>query len=630
MKPVLASLLLSLAIAFGSSAHAANNCLGVAPPTMQVKFKNNSSETVYVYIEAPQIIPPLPLPRRADRADLWLQAQCATTLGTNYIIQPGDTFSRPFYHSRLIRAWINVQNRTSLGNSSIGQPPLSTAGIPPGNTATITLPFYTQMRSDVNEDNLGMVADQFIDWWNAVRMVVFYRVEGAVSIFDANSPQPVAFNGSGPSALQPSCTTDIVGSPGCFITYTSYVNQPWFGVGFQLQEFTLASAEGPPPGGSASVFKMDARTLPFHYPNVGYNVSSLDSVYLPVAIGPITSPFITSDSKTNYVGSGDNVSDFVGKVRAFSGQNADGAGWPYYIPEYFDSTQTVMCGPPGNQQLCWTAFNNAPCSMNTHFRIPNQYVFPKIPGVANMLLGSFTRDVNVNAVSNPPILSGNPVNYQTLNGFANNLCRDFQPGGPPFINPPTLGTNGQQLFDLWTKCNNGTIPDVAQTCTNIKAIDKFFRDNYQMTCGHQPIASDDLLSVVYAVYGWVPIIAPLIPGPNQTQCAGPHLSSDKKAFDAAFAVYCNLQYNYLTLPAGNNQYIFNPYAQLIHSPNLLNSTAYAFSVDDGVSFRQIHGSPGIIFAFGGPSGLDFPTATPVPNAIPNDPANYTKNCNPKG
>jgi hypothetical protein len=33
-----------------------------------------------------------------------------------------------------------------------------------------------------------------------------------------------------------------------------------------------------------------------------------------------------------------------------------------------------------------------------------------------------------------------------------------------------------------------------------------------------------------------------------------------------------------------------------------------------MSFRQIHDSPAMIFAFAGPSGLDFPTPTPVPTA----------------
>jgi hypothetical protein len=37
------------------------------------------------------------------------------------------------------------------------------------------------------------------------------------------------------------------------------------------------------------------------------------------------------------------------------------------------------------------------------------------------------------------------------------------------------------------------------------------------------------------------------------------------------------QYDYLTLPPGNDQYIYNPYAKLIHSPSLLNSIAHAFS-----------------------------------------------------
>jgi hypothetical protein len=651
MKTMLASLLLLLATAFSSSADAA--CFNVAPQTMQVKFKNNSSETVYIYIEAPQIFTPKSPPARAATADLWLQAQCEISSSASY--------DKPFYHTVLTRAWINVQNRAALGNSAMGVPPLSNAGIPPGNTVTVTLPFYTQLRNDVTAANLGDVnqPDQFIDWWNGGRLVVFYRVEGAVSIFDEDFPQPVAFNASNlPGGKQPSCSTDIMGNPPCSITYNSYIVQPDVHVGFQLQEFTFASAVGPPPGGNAAftIFNIDTlapnKYFPTKYafPNLNYNVSSLDSVYLPMALGPmdptkIGQPPIPSTDNTQYVGSGDNVSDFVGKIRAFSGQNGDGTGWPYYIPLYFDSTQNVMCGTPPNQQLCWypvnfrnnpspppAQFPNAPCSMNTHFRIPNQYVFPKIPGVANLLTESFNRDTNVNFVSNPPILSGNPVNYQTLNGYANNLCHDFQPG-PAFINPPTLGTHGQQLFDLWRNCTtNPQFPDVNQTCAKINDLNAFFTANYNnpmnsCTQGHTPkIPLDpvnDLVSILAAVYGWVPITNPLYPKTPQKPCTGPALNTDQAAFDKNFGEFCDLQYNYLTLPnlPANNQYIFNPYVQLIHSPNFLNSTAYAFSVDDGVAYRQIHGSPGLIFAFGGPGGLDFPTPTPVPTA-----ANYRTQC----
>jgi hypothetical protein len=631
MKHALASLLLLFAIAFANNADAV--CLNTAPPTMQVKFKNNSSETVYLYIESPIILTPGSPPARPGTADLWLQAQCQ--------IAPTDSFVRPFFHTRLNRAWINVQNRAALGNSAAGTPPLSTTGIPPGNTVNITLPFYTQLRSDVTAGNLGEVADQFIDWWNAVRLVVFYRVEGAVSIFDKDLPQPVAFNASGPAAMQPSCTTDIVGSPGCFITHNSYDVQPFPNVGFQLQEFTLASANGPLPGGNAlqTVFSIDTiqKNNPnWIYPNLNYNISSLDSVYLPMAIGPMKNPIapgIPSTDNTNFLGSTDNVSDFVGKLRAFSGQNADGSGWPYYIPMYIDSKQTVMCGP----NLCWTPIyiGDAPCSMNTHFRIPNQYVFPKIPGTANMLFETFNHGFTAQGgfnVTNPPTLSSQPVNYQTLPGWSINVCHS--PVDNPYLDPlhppnslPPLGTMAKQLFDLWTNCTtNPSFPDVNGTCTKIKDVNKFFQANYAMTCGHA--GAPDLVSTIFAVYGWVPIKAPLIlPTPTSKQCIGPALSTNKPAFDAAFAEYCDLQYNYLTLPAGNDQYIFNPYAKLIHSPNLLNSTAYAFSVDDGVSFRQIHNSPGMIFAFGGSSGLDFPTGTPVPDGNPSSPSYYKHQCN---
>jgi hypothetical protein len=55
--------------------------------------------------------------------------------------------------------------------------------------------------------------------------------------------------------------------------------------------------------------------------------------------------------------------------------------------------------------------------------------------------------------------------------------------------------------------------------------------------------------------------------------------------------------------------IFNPYTQLIHKT--LASTAYAFSIDDGVSFKHAEGT-GVVFAVGGPTGLPNEKPTPLP------------------
>jgi hypothetical protein len=106
-------------------------------------------------------------------------------------------------------------------------------------------------------------------------------------------------------------------------------------------------------------------------------------------------------------------------------------------------------------------------------------------------------------------------------------------------------------------------------------------------------------AMIQAVYGWVPI--------TYSGCTGPALK-DTPGFDAAFQAYCTLQYNYLD-PSVPAAYKFNPYVALIH--RTLESSAYAFSVDDGLAFKRVTGD-GVIFAIGGPKGLENLTPTPLP------------------
>jgi hypothetical protein len=71
-----------------------------------------------------------------------------------------------------------------------------------------------------------------------------------------------------------------------------------------------------------------------------------------------------------------------------------------------------------------------------------------------------------------------------------------------------------------------------------------------------------------------------------------------------------MQYNFfdLTVPAED---IFNPYVALIH--RTLQSNAYAFSIDDAVSFKSLPGD-GIIVTVAGSHGLENTTQTPLPTA----------------
>jgi hypothetical protein len=109
----------------------------------------------------------------------------------------------------------------------------------------------------------------------------------------------------------------------------------------------------------------------------------------------------------------------------------------------------------------------------------------------------------------------------------------------------------------------------------------------------------DFNSTIQAIYGFVPI--------TFKGCTGGALR-DTPGFKTVIGHYCDLQYNYLTgVP---DKEIFNPYTQLIHET--LQSSAYAFSIDDEASFKHVMGT-GIILTIAGANGLENQTPSPLPN-----------------
>ena len=126
-----------------------------------------------------------------------------------------------------------------------------------------------------------------------------------------------------------------------------------------------------------------------------------------------------------------------------------------------------------------------------------------------------------------------------------------------------------------------------------------------------------------AVYGWVPIV--------NRGCTGLDLKTNVTAYQNAALAYCRLQYNYVTLPANQKAvYTFNPFTALIHAPYSpilgggLDSSAYAFSIDDKLSFKSVV-ADGIILTIAGTKGLEFDRKIRPDNAGANaDPDNRTK------
>ena len=478
-------------------------------PTKTVTLYNNSTDTVFAFIQAPikSNVPGLPPVR-----DLWMQAQ----------FKVADPSTQTFQTTRLYRIYVNRDS-----------------GIPPGGSVTINVPFYTQLLP-TTASNLGTIPDQFIDWWNAMRVFVFDGKDELNAAFNYNGDNTTDPNNVKPNppfdvnplagAAVPTCTP--IDTPCDPIVMKAYIVDPPTPILFQLVEYTFA----------------DARPdLTIDLTHVNYNISAVDAVYLPVAIGAHGNG--TADN--TYLGSTQAFAPFRATLAAFT---ANGTMWPFYIPAYYTA------------QAPTTPLPNPPAGVNA-------YPQPKIPGGQTVYFESFKSPPPA-----PPVLSSD-----TLSGTG------------------VLGTLAQGTKDLWVQCTTSTA-DTSTTCVQIRQINQFFLAGFNACHPNQPPPSvNDMLG---SVYGWVqfPNCAPLVTIPGYPQ---------------AIQTYCLLQYNFFDPSVPSAQY-FNPYVKLIHQT--LASNAYAYSIDDAVSYLNRLGD-GVVITVAGTRGLENPNQSPLPTA-----ATYQSTC----
>jgi hypothetical protein len=490
-----------------------------APPTKQIVIYNNSKDTT--------IYPMLWAARMSNPAnpDAWLQGYFAVK----------NPSAQRFNTSKVYEAFFNREH-----------------GIAFGESLTITVPFFTQLKPP-GAGGAGATADEYIDWWNAMRLVIFdsrTAVTAGHQYYDhqdGKAPVPVVSPLAG--AALPSCA-------GCKdpVVIMEYDADPPSSIPFQLVEYTFGDYGGSPP-------RLQVRQKSPPYRNeyrVGYDVSSIDSVYLPVAIAPL------NNDVYGYLG----TDMTVGRFRAVLDRFIKDRQWPTFHPVYFPNG-----APPA-------AFGPTPP--------PGSYPDGAYPGtVAVGPFNVFTETYRTGSdgariILNPPKVSSN------------------MPDGP--IAP---GATVSAMIDLWEHC---PAPGSA-TCTAIadikKALDAAGCPNPRYSPGMIPATQLDL------VYGWV-----------NSGCAGdfrPGIPTTP-AQKATFEHYLKLQYNYCgdvaspgpgCPPAGvPQQSIFNPWTQLIHET--LKSNAYAFSVDDAVGYVQLDGD-GLIVTVGGADHLPCPhQLTPGP------------------
>jgi hypothetical protein len=535
MKRQLAFFALTLSLTLSCGVAAAK--IAPTPHTATIvihnNFTNESGLRIYPYLEsAKRYDPPLGNP------DLWMQAEFRT-----------DTPLRQFLTDFNYRAYINPPQPGNPG------------GIGPGESVTITVPFYTQLK-EYTDENLGEVHDQFIDWWNAQRVYFFVGqtdLSSALQYNGSRDPRPVT---PLPQASAPKCPRDH-----CTILLKAYDISLKHNVPYGFAEYTFGTAlDGPPP-------KIH------RYDEVHYNANAVDSQYLPLAVGAYENPAVP------YVGSPLTIEKFK---MVFPGFSAQGEKWPFYIPIYLDKYKTH----PGFPKLD----NYMPCSLNAPFPdYPEYSLLPLLPSTFNVLEESYKGRPGAGTVPVPPLLSSQPPDWKTF--FSNHHCIE---SSDPKYDTPNLGTYGQGMVDLWTKCTTSG-GDGSPTCNDIQEVNDFFQRNYKAKC---PAQTPDQPAVLKAVYGWVPIEWPV------GGCVGNNLASTD-GYSGANKAYCRLQYNYLTVsdPAD----IFNPWTGLIHSKTGLNSSAYAFSIDDALAVKNVT-AKGIIIALGGLNGLENRNPTPIPQS----------------
>ncbi|RUR10296.1 hypothetical protein ELY15_08260 [Legionella sp. km772] len=406
-------------------------------------------------------------------------------------------------------------------------------GIAPGSSVSITLPLYSKL-SDL----------RYITWWNGGRVVLADRDDRLRNEQDVSLPTPSDLSCEGQNT---SCT---------LTTYSSDVQFPE-NIYAQLSEYTFGDSIIP-VGQSTRLLKPD---------NVGYNISYVDHVYMPVAIEPKNNPYI------GYSGSTMPLSTFREHLLAFL-TTPLGQGWPVY-----NLSELKL---PGGYNIFAQRSGTLP--PNDQVPVKPKDGYPPVLTVLSCIQG------NCNEEQKKSLHYGEAVQrMQNLWGS----CVKWDEDVSKYVSKPVACP-----ADLKQK---------------LGVIQAFFKQNHQQylqlykegRCNLNPNSQPVPFSywqVINHVYGWVPF------NEGCGASANPLAETKIPGWDHAKvqAMYTNeLQYNYKT--EVKPELLFNPYVQLIHDKNYLSLDAYGFSVDDAVGFMSELGD-GLVFTVGGTRGLENPQA----------------------
>lgn len=300
-----------------------------AIPTMTIKIYNNSPNfNIYPVLTT-----------GTSSSSLWLQAW--------FKVPKAQMGNNPYPKLNNFRIYINP-----TGN-----------GIPPGKSVTVTLPLLTQLVPASRVD--PKKTDQFIDWWGG----------GRVEIFDspAASGQPpaalTALYTKRPSqtAVSPILNTRVptcVGCNGDLVIFkdTGGVftnNEP-----SQLTEYTLGA------------INQTANPVELNTNNVDFDVSYVDTAYLPVAMAPYNTT-LPPIAQVGYVGTPQPIPAFRTALRKFIAKRSPYTGWPQFINSQnktilkLPSLLHIFAGDPDMTKQPWPPINKLRAQWNNCVKLTN-------------------------------------------------------------------------------------------------------------------------------------------------------------------------------------------------------------------------------------------------------------------
>ena len=317
----------SLLAPFARAAARIEGCDSPSPrmvPDKIVNITNNSDHPIYVVLEAAKQIIQDENNRPHDR---WLQAEFQDLKGT-------------YASTYLYRAYVNHEN-----------------GIKKNESVSVKLPFYTKLESNPCPNK----PDQYIDWWRALRIYV-YDDQGAIKhAYDCDTKEDVVDCGRDPEHREKPNGVPISASaapvptcPACFAPIVVY----------RIQSGGDEHGTSLPTEDASQLFEYTFATVtPFPDPLkinhgfVDYDISSVDQVYMSVAMDPVDNPFI------GFIGSVLEKDIFSARLKKFRNDfNWPKYKWPPYVTDQtairLPATFNVMndIAKPG-----FIACDNPPC-----------------------------------------------------------------------------------------------------------------------------------------------------------------------------------------------------------------------------------------------------------------------------